>query len=148
MFLRLQQVAAFLGNKMCIVIAVLLCNPNTNCYFYVQVNWRPVIGGFFLQFFFATLILKWDVGYQFFSFLGDEARKFLAYTDVGSRFVFGDKYTDHIFVMMVRSDFLLNARFDILVHRLSSLLTHCTFVTSPHSRFKTVTAARNLIFMD
>ena len=64
-------------------------------------NWRPVIGGFILQFYFATLILKWDIGYKTFSFIGEEARKFLAYTDVGSRFVFGDKFTDHIFVMQV-----------------------------------------------
>ena len=67
----------------------------------VQVNWRPVFGGFILQFYFATLILKWDVGYRVFSFLGEEARRFLAYTDVGSRFVFGDKFSDHIFVMQV-----------------------------------------------
>ncbi|KAK7483948.1 hypothetical protein BaRGS_00024832 [Batillaria attramentaria] len=66
-----------------------------------RVNWRPVIGGFVLQFCFATLILKWDVGYKVFSFLGEEARKFLAYTDVGAEFVFGKKFTDHIFAMKV-----------------------------------------------
>ncbi|KAK7109722.1 hypothetical protein V1264_013713 [Littorina saxatilis] len=66
-----------------------------------RVNWRPVIGGFVLQFYFAALILKWDAGYRLFSFLGEEARKFLAYTDVGSKFVFGAKFSDHIFVMQV-----------------------------------------------
>lgn len=66
-----------------------------------QVNWRPVIGGFILQFYFAALILKWDMGYNMFRFMGEEARKFLAFTDIGSRFVFGDKFTDHIFVMQV-----------------------------------------------
>lgn len=66
-----------------------------------KVNWRPVIGGFLLQFCFATLILKWDVGYSVFSFIGEEARKFLSYTDVGAKFVFGDKFVDHIFAMKV-----------------------------------------------
>ncbi|XP_025095452.1 solute carrier family 28 member 3-like isoform X2 [Pomacea canaliculata] len=66
-----------------------------------RVNWRPVIGGFILQFYFAALILKWEMGYNMFRFMGEEARKFLAFTDIGSRFVFGDKFTDHIFVMQV-----------------------------------------------
>ena len=76
------------------MLLLLLFNP--------QVNWRPVIGGFVLQFYVATLILRWDVGYKAFSFLGQQARIFLGYTDVGARFVFGDKFTDHIFVMQVR----------------------------------------------
>lgn len=78
------------------IIILFLCSSAPS-----KVKWRPVIGGFVLQFFFATLILKWDLGYRFFSFLGDEARKFLAYTDVGSRFVFGNKFSDHIFAMQV-----------------------------------------------
>ncbi|XP_046373166.2 solute carrier family 28 member 3-like isoform X2 [Haliotis rufescens] len=66
-----------------------------------QVRWRPVLGGFTLQFYFAVLILKWDIGYRVFYFLGKEIQKFLAFTDFGSKFVFGDKYTDHIFAMKV-----------------------------------------------
>ncbi|PVD30725.1 hypothetical protein C0Q70_10000 [Pomacea canaliculata] len=66
-----------------------------------KVNWRPVIGGFILQFYFATLILKWDVGYKVFKTIGEGAQKFLSYTDSGSVFVFGEKYRDHFFVMQV-----------------------------------------------
>lgn len=60
-----------------------------------------MIGGFILQFYFATLILKWDVGYKVFKTIGEGAQKFLSYTDSGSVFVFGEKYRDHFFVMQV-----------------------------------------------
>ncbi|XP_067649250.1 uncharacterized transporter HI_0519-like [Haliotis asinina] len=66
-----------------------------------QVRWRPVLGGFTLQFYFAVIILKWDIGYKVFQFLGQEIQKFLSFTDYGSKFVFGDKYIDHIFAMKV-----------------------------------------------
>ncbi|XP_041367235.1 solute carrier family 28 member 3-like [Gigantopelta aegis] len=67
----------------------------------LKVNWRPVVGGLTLQFYFAVLILKWDVGYKVFRFLGHEVQTFLSYTDYGSEFVFGKKYIDHIFAMKV-----------------------------------------------
>ena len=66
-----------------------------------QVRWRPVVGGLTLQFYFAVIILKWDVGYKVFQFLGHEVQSFLSYTDYGSEFVFGKKYVDHIFAMKV-----------------------------------------------
>ena len=69
--------------------------------YYFQINWRPVIGGFTLQFFFAAFILKSKVGYKIFEFLGKQVQTFLMFTDKGSQFVFGDKYTDHIFAMKV-----------------------------------------------
>ncbi|XP_076461368.1 solute carrier family 28 member 3-like [Babylonia areolata] len=90
-----RNLASLAGLTFFVILLFLLSSAPT------RVNWRPVVGGFILQFYFATLILKWDYGYKAFSFLGEEARKFLAFTDVGSRFVFGDKFTDHIFVMQV-----------------------------------------------
>ncbi|XP_069109909.1 uncharacterized transporter HI_0519-like isoform X1 [Argopecten irradians] len=66
-----------------------------------KVNWRPVAGGLLLQFFFASLILKLDVGYTAFKFLGDKIQIFLSFTNNGTQFVFGEKYTDHFFAMKV-----------------------------------------------
>ncbi|KAK6166946.1 hypothetical protein SNE40_023541 [Patella caerulea] len=66
-----------------------------------QIKWRPILGGFTLQFMFAVFILKWDLGYKIFHFLGQQVQVFLSYTDVGSRMVFGDKFMDHFFAMKV-----------------------------------------------
>ncbi|XP_048753840.1 solute carrier family 28 member 3-like isoform X2 [Ostrea edulis] len=66
-----------------------------------KVIWRPVLGGLALQFFFAALILKTDVGQAVFEFLGTQVQTFLSFTNTGTKFVFGDKYTDHPFAMMV-----------------------------------------------
>ncbi len=40
-------------------------------------------------------------GYDLFKFFGDQVSIFLAYTDYGSRLVFGDNFTDHFFVFKV-----------------------------------------------
>lgn len=66
-----------------------------------QVKWRPVLCGFCLQFCFALIILRWDFGYRVFHWLGQRIQEFLSFADVGSEFVFGEKYKDHIFVMKV-----------------------------------------------
>ncbi|XP_033761639.1 solute carrier family 28 member 3-like [Pecten maximus] len=61
------------------------------------VKWRPVFWGLALQFLFALLILRWHFGLQAFKWLGQRVYEFLSYTDKGSMFVFGEKYTDHFF---------------------------------------------------
>lgn len=65
-----------------------------------QVNWRPVLGGFALQFYFAALILKWDKGFQLFNAIGTMFTKFLSYSDYGATFVFGN-LDDHFFAFKV-----------------------------------------------
>ncbi|XP_076349351.1 solute carrier family 28 member 3-like isoform X2 [Tachypleus tridentatus] len=54
-----------------------------------KVIWRHVLWGSTLQFVFGLLILRWDVGQEIFSCLGDKVKTFLEYTDFGSAFVFG-----------------------------------------------------------
>ena len=66
-----------------------------------QINWRPVLGGFTLQFYFATMILKWDKGYQVVSAIGQGFVEFLNFTNYGSTFVFGNT-DDHFLVFKVR----------------------------------------------
>ncbi|CAG5123478.1 unnamed protein product, partial [Candidula unifasciata] len=65
-----------------------------------KVNWRPVLGGFALQFYFAALILKWDKSYELFNTIGDMFTKFLSYSDYGATFVFGN-LDDHFFAFKV-----------------------------------------------
>lgn len=67
----------------------------------VQVQWRPVIWGILLQFIFAVVILRTSWGYEAFAYLGDRVTEFLAYTDAGSKFVFGDLYENHFFAFKV-----------------------------------------------
>ncbi|XP_060569421.1 solute carrier family 28 member 3-like [Ruditapes philippinarum] len=66
-----------------------------------QVNWRPVFGGFCLQFYFALIILRWQAGFDLLSWLGQRVQEFLDLTNYGAEFVFGSKFTDHIFAMKV-----------------------------------------------
>jgi len=54
-----------------------------------RVVWRHVVWGLALQFVFGLLILRWPVGQATFRCLGAKVSTFLAYTDVGSTFVFG-----------------------------------------------------------
>ena len=62
-----------------------------------------VAWGLALQFVLALLILKWSLGYQVFNWLGNRITEFLAHTDVGSRFLFGDRLIDEfVFAFRVR----------------------------------------------
>lgn len=65
------------------------------------VSWRTVLWGLALQVAVALFIIKVPAGFAFFSFLAKIARKFLEFSDVGSRFVFGDAFTEHFFSFKV-----------------------------------------------
>eukprot|EP00058_Branchiostoma_floridae_P022180 XP_002607670.1 hypothetical protein BRAFLDRAFT_123273 [Branchiostoma floridae] len=66
-----------------------------------HVKWRPVLWGLALQFIFGLLILRTQVGFDIFRFMGEKFQSFIEYADVGSKFVFGEKYTDHFFAFKV-----------------------------------------------
>ncbi|XP_071178498.1 solute carrier family 28 member 3-like isoform X2 [Mytilus edulis] len=67
-----------------------------------KVQWTPVIWGIILQFVLGMIILRWPTGYAVCQFIGDQVTAFLAYTDNGSRFVFGDEgLKDHPVVFKV-----------------------------------------------
>jgi concentrative nucleoside transporter, CNT family len=58
------------------------------------INWRTIGWGFALQVLLALFVLKFEVfgyrpGYELFNGLASVAKKFLEFTDAGSRFVFG-----------------------------------------------------------
>ena len=68
----------------------------------LQVRWRPVIWGLALQCVFALLVLRTSWGYEAFKWLGDRVQEFMAYSDVGAIFVFGDSFADHLFAFKVK----------------------------------------------
>ena len=57
--------------------------------------------GILLQFCLGFVILRWKVGFHAFQWLGVQVTSLLAYTDAGTKFVFGKKYTDHPIVFKV-----------------------------------------------
>lgn len=54
-----------------------------------QVTWRPVLWGLLLQLVFGLLVLRTRWGFLTFRWLGDRVTDYLAYTHVGTQFVFG-----------------------------------------------------------
>lgn len=52
-------------------------------------NWRTLAWGFALQLLLALFVLKTQAGFELFNFLGGVAKKFLAFSDEGAKFVFG-----------------------------------------------------------
>ena len=79
--------AAF--GALCFIALIAACSPNLRL-----VNWRTVGWGMALQFGFALIILKLEVGgrrpgYEVFNAIGRGVSQFLQFTDLGSQFVFG-----------------------------------------------------------
>ncbi|KAK7109406.1 hypothetical protein V1264_013453 [Littorina saxatilis] len=64
-----------------------------------KVDWHPVFWGLSIQFVFALLIIRTSWGFSSFQWLGDRVTELLGYSNAGAVFVFGEKYTDHIFAM-------------------------------------------------
>ncbi|CAD5120103.1 DgyrCDS8683 [Dimorphilus gyrociliatus] len=62
---------------------------------------RTAISGFFLQFSFGVIILRWKEGKEAVKFLGDKIIDFLKNADAGAEFVFGEKFRDHEFVFAI-----------------------------------------------
>ncbi|MCC5626078.1 Na+ dependent nucleoside transporter N-terminal domain-containing protein, partial [Nostoc sp. CHAB 5715] len=65
------------------------------------VRWRIVAWGLGLEFAFALVILKTPWGLNVFKSLGDIVSQFLAFSDVGAKFVFGENFKDHFFAFQV-----------------------------------------------
>nr|XP_053631826.1 solute carrier family 28 member 3-like [Cherax quadricarinatus] len=55
-----------------------------------KVRWRHVVWGMGLQFLLGLIILRWSLGRAIFQCVADKVSAFLATTDAGSEFVFGD----------------------------------------------------------
>ncbi len=55
----------------------------------LQIQWRPVIWGFILQFLVGLAVLRWDTGREALDYVAKQITKFLGFTDAGSTFVYG-----------------------------------------------------------
>ncbi|XP_010875096.1 solute carrier family 28 member 3 isoform X2 [Esox lucius] len=66
-----------------------------------RVSWQTLLWGVALQFIFGLVILRTRTGFMAVDWLGHQVEVFLSYTDAGSKFVFGEKYTDHFFAFKV-----------------------------------------------
>lgn len=81
------------------------------------IRWRTIAWGLGLEFGFALLILKTPWGLTIFKSLGDVIENFLSYSDVGAKFVFGDKYKDHLFAFQILPTIIFFSAFiSILYH--------------------------------
>jgi concentrative nucleoside transporter, CNT family len=74
---------------LCFISVVAACSTNLRA-----VNWRMVGTGFAMQLLLAVFILRFEVagmrpGFAFFTAIADLVRRFLEFTNAGSRFVFG-----------------------------------------------------------
>ncbi|WGV24565.1 NupC/NupG family nucleoside CNT transporter [Halotia branconii] len=65
------------------------------------VRWRTVAWGLGLEFVLALAILKTPWGLNVFKSLGDIVSNFLAFSDVGAKFVFGENFKEHLFAFQV-----------------------------------------------
>jgi CNT family concentrative nucleoside transporter len=84
--LRLQGATG----AVCLLFIVVACSANVRA-----INWRTVTWGIALQLALAILILKVEIGgirpgYAFFKWMAAGITQFLAFTNAGSQFVFGD----------------------------------------------------------
>ena len=66
-----------------------------------KISMRIVLGGLAIQFVFALLVLKTDLGRSFFQEVGGVFTVLLDYVDVGSDFVFGKGFREHYFAFKV-----------------------------------------------
>ena len=65
------------------------------------VRWRTVAWGLGLEFILAIVILKTSWGLNIFKSLGNIVGNFLAFSDVGAKFVFGENFKDHLFAFQI-----------------------------------------------
>ncbi|MGL5509716.1 MAG: NupC/NupG family nucleoside CNT transporter, partial [Microcoleaceae cyanobacterium] len=65
------------------------------------INWHTVAWGIGLQIIFAILILKTQGGLILFQWLGDVVTNFLNFGDAGSKFLFGENFTEHFIAFKV-----------------------------------------------
>ncbi|XP_042344590.1 solute carrier family 28 member 3-like [Plectropomus leopardus] len=90
-----RQLVSFFGLLLLIFLMLLFSkHPFRWC-------WQTLVCGIGLQFFFGLLILRTAFGLNGLEWLGKQVETFMSFTDVGSKFVFGPSYRDHLFVFQV-----------------------------------------------
>uniref|UniRef100_A0A8C5F0Z9 Solute carrier family 28 member 3 n=1 Tax=Gopherus evgoodei TaxID=1825980 RepID=A0A8C5F0Z9_9SAUR len=90
-----NQLISFGGLMMYVLLMLIFSKYPT------KVAWRPVFWGIGLQFILGLVTLRTKAGFDVFNWLGRQIQIFLEYSDDGAKFVFDEKYTDHLFAFKV-----------------------------------------------
>ncbi|MCV3213762.1 NupC/NupG family nucleoside CNT transporter [Plectonema radiosum NIES-515] len=107
----MERAISALGVLVFIAISYALSNNRR------AIRWRTIAWGLGLEFAFALLILKTPGGLAVFKSLGDVVSNFLAFSDEGAKFVFGEKFKDHLFAFQVLPTIIFFSAFiSVLYH--------------------------------
>ncbi|XP_053374462.1 solute carrier family 28 member 3-like [Mercenaria mercenaria] len=97
-----RNLIPLVGIAVFILLMVLLSNNRR------RINWHCVFYGTILQCLFGLFVLKTTAGTTTLMWFSDRLIEFISYSDVGSSFVFGQKYLDHVFAMQIQCNFPYN----------------------------------------
>jgi nucleoside permease NupC len=86
--MRMSKVQSVIGFCVLLGVSVLSSKNRSN------IPWRLVSAGLLCQFYLGLFVFKTDAGYHFFRSMGDYVTAFLAFADVGAKFVFGAEMCD------------------------------------------------------
>ncbi len=119
-----------------------------------DIRWRTVIVGIILQIVFGLLILKTDAGRMVFVYAKDFFNQLLAYTNVGSEFVFGglvdNKQVGFVFATMVLPTVIfMSVLMSVLYHlgimqKIVACVAWCMMKTMGTSGAESLSAAANI----
>lgn len=110
------QLVSFLGLVVMLLIAFALSENKKH------IKWQTVICGVLLQFVFAFIILKTEIGHQIFFHIGQLFNSLLSYAQKGSEFIFGnlakpnDSWGFLFFTMVLPTIIFISALMSVLYH--------------------------------
>ncbi|CAL1525842.1 unnamed protein product [Lymnaea stagnalis] len=73
----------------CLIVVCFILSKKSS-----RVNWHPVFWGFVIQFLFAILTLRTEIGYLLFKRLGDAVTALVDFSDYGAAFVLGNNFKE------------------------------------------------------
>ncbi|XP_021120527.1 sodium/nucleoside cotransporter 1 isoform X6 [Heterocephalus glaber] len=92
---RPEQLVSFAG--ICVIVSLLFaCSKHRHA-----VSWQAVTWGLGLQFVLGLFVIRTELGFIAFQWLGDQIHIFLSYTTAGSAFVFGEALVKDVFAFQV-----------------------------------------------
>lgn len=86
-----------------------------------DVRWRPVIWGLVIQLSLGLFILRTNVGFTIFNYIGNVTQEFLKFTDKGCAFVFGPSFRDHFFAFSVLPIIIFFSSFISIMYHLGAM---------------------------
>jgi nucleoside permease NupC len=107
--------------------AQVIHNNNNNMYTVLQIYWRPVVWGIVLQFMFALVILRSDVGRSVFRFLAEQITAFLDYTVAGSSFTYGWGYILLLCYCFIKVHLSMHRQYVLITSESSILYSHSVY---------------------